>query len=389
MFYKKRATTDRHGTVLSTANTMIATLQPAAIRIDKRKIRSLINDNVKSAEAINLIYVNDKQKGISRVRKGEKFVYTHGNSTVKDPSVLGRIRSLVIPPAWEEVWICASPAGHIQVTGLDINGRKQYRYHPLWNALRSETKFFHLYDFGIALPEIRKQVNADLALKGLPLQKVLAAIISVMEYTGIRIGNHVYEKLYGSFGLTTLKDQHVNIKGSELKFKFIGKKGVAQNITLKSKKLAKIVTQCRDIPGKELFQYYDENGIRRSVDSGMVNDYLKSICEKKFSAKDFRTWVGTVCALESFMEVGCCDNVAESKKKIIEVLDIVAKRLGNTRLVCRKYYVHPAVIEHYTNNTLSKYFEQLPKYKPGLLSPNEQMLLEMLGEMGSAVIAQK
>ena len=357
------------------------------ILIKRRKIRSLIHNSEKCAEAINLVYINDKETGIGRVKKKDKFTYVLNGHEIKDEETLWRIKSLVIPPAWENVWVCVPANGHLQVTGIDTNGRKQYRYHPLWNALRSQTKFFHLQDFGKALCGIRKQLTADLALPGLPQQKVLAAIVSVMEYTGARIGNNVYEKLYGSYGLTTLKDQHVKINGSEMKFGFRGKKGVYQNITLKSKKLANIIKQCRDIPGKELFQYYGENGERKCVDSGMVNDYIKNICGKDFSAKDFRTWAGTLYALEAFRQFGCCDTVTETKKKIIEALDIAAGRLGNTRTVCKKYYVHPVVIDHYSNKEIEKYIVKASKLKvENGMSPEEQILMHMLEEAGRANI---
>ncbi len=365
----------------------MANEQPGTISIRRKALKSLVNDNVKSAEAINLIYVNDKQQGISRVRGGDTFIYKTGKKRVSDAKSLQRIKSLVIPPAWQQVWICAEPNGHLQATGIDALGRKQYRYHPLWNALRSETKFFHLYDFGCSLCEIRKNIQADLALPGLPLRKVLATVVSLMEYTGIRIGGSSYERQYGTFGVTTLKDRHVKVSGSEIKFSFKGKKGVYQDITLKSKKLAAIVKQCRDIPGKELFQYYDEHGIRRSVDSGMVNSYIKDICSGSFTAKDFRTWVGTLCALEAFRHFGYTDTVTDTKKKIIEALDITAKRLGNTRTVCRKYYVHPVVIEHYTNRTIEKYItpEEITNGL-NMLKEEEQILMKMLRKVNSASI---
>jgi DNA topoisomerase I len=360
--------------------------QPQPVTITRKKIKSLVNDTVKSAEAVNLLYMTDRQAGISRIRKGKGFTYRFNGRQVTDKSILSRIKSLVIPPAWRNVWVCPFPNGHIQATGIDANGRKQYRYHVLWNALRKETKFFHLHDFGNALPDIRKQVNADLALPGLPRQKVLAVIVALMEYTGVRIGSNCYEKLYGSYGITTLKDEHVQIAGNELKFSFRGKKRVFQNFTLKSKKLARIIRQCKDVAGQELFQYYDENGIRRPVDSGMVNAYIKNICGKSFTSKDFRTWHGTLTALEAFCQLGCCENISESKKKIVEAMDIVAGRLGNTRAVCRQYYVHPIVIQHYVDNNIHKFIEQVPPGN-GNFSREEQVLMNMLSKVDNAVIA--
>jgi DNA topoisomerase I len=360
------------------------------IRIKKRKIRSLIYDSKQSAAAVNLVYVNDKQPGISRIRKGSGFIYKSGDKNV-DKETLFRIDSLVIPPAWEQVWVCATADGHLQATGIDTRKRKQYIYHPLWKTLRSQTKFFHLYDFGKALPAIRQKVNTDMSLPGLPLNKVLATIVSLMAYTGIRVGNNEYEKIYGSFGLTTLKDKHVQIKGNDLSFSFKGKKGVFQNIKLKSKRLARIVKQCRDIPGKELFQYYDESGERHGIDSGMVNGYIKSLCDLNFTSKDFRTWAGTVYALEVFCGIGACDNITETKKRITDALDVVARRLGNTRSVCKKYYVHPIIINHFANGTIKSYIDKTGAANAAktddMLSLTEMTLMKMLEEAKEAVIA--
>ena len=235
--------------------------------LKKSTLKKLGQDPVATAKAIQLIYVSCKDEGIQRISAGKGFKYVYRNKTVKDKTTLQRIRSLVIPPAWREVWICSIPEGHLQATGLDIRNRKQYRYHPMWNELRNKTKFFRLPELGKLLPKIRKQIDVDLALPGLPKEKVLAAVVSLMEKTGIRIGNEFYEKLYGSFGLTTFKDKHAEIKGSHLKFCFRGKKGVEHTVSLKSRKLAKIVQNCRDIAGKELFQYIDEEGNRQSIDS--------------------------------------------------------------------------------------------------------------------------
>ncbi len=361
---------------------------PLIVTINRKQMKSLINDGVKSAALLDLVYVSDKERGIQRVIKGNDFIYKINNTRVKDKEVLARIKSLVLPPAWQQVWICTSPNGHLQATGIDANGRKQYRYHHLWTALRKQTKFLHLRDFGNSLPRIRSQIKADLALSGLCRQKVLAAVVSLMEYTGIRVGNNFYEKLYGSFGLTTLKNKHVTITGEKMTFSFKGKKGVSQNITLKSRRLARIVQQCRDIPGKELFQYYDGDGVKKSIDSGMVNDYIKEICGKDFTAKDFRTWTGTVSALEALIKCECCDTITETNRNMIEALDIAAKRLGNTRTVCKKYYVHPIVLEYYSDKTLGKYVEQVSKSTSGSeeYTHEEQVLMKMLGGVNTATI---
>ncbi len=357
-------------------------METPPVKISRKKLNKLAADNVKSAEAVNLIYVSDTEPGISRAKNGTGFTYSYKNKTVKDEETLDRIKKIVIPPAWTNVWISPEPNGHIQATGFDIKGRKQYKYHILWNSLRNHTKYAHLYEFGKCLPDIRARLEKDLSLQGLQLEKVLAAVVSVMQCTCIRIGSAEYEKLYGSFGLTTLKDKHVTINKAKVYFSFKGKKGVYHNITLKSKKLANIVQQCRDIPGKELFQYYTEDGKHRSIDSGMVNNYIKEISGGSFTAKDFRTWAGSLQALEAFEQIGEADTVTETKKRIVEVLDIVSKHLGNTRTVCKKYYVHPAVIDNYSNNTLSKYFVNGPlqdNCNTGTqLSTHENSLLRIL-----------
>ena len=351
--------------------------------ISKRKLKKIVNDPIKTAEAVNLVYVNDMQQGITRVRHGKNFSYFLGEEEITDPEVIKRIKGLVIPPAWENVWICVLDKGHLQATGTDAKKRKQYKYHALWNSFRNHTKFYRLQDFGKTLPAIRQQLTKDISLQGMPLQKVLATVVSLMDQTNIRIGNNLYEKLYGSFGLTTLKDKHVEIKGSLLRFTFKGKKGVSHDITIRNKKLSRIVQQCRDIPGKELFQYYDEDGKRNCIDSGMVNDYIKSLCGFDFTAKDFRTWSGTVQAFNACRELGFAETETATKKKIVEVIDMVAHRLGNTRTVCKKYYVHPAILQAYESRSLERYFRKLneiEKSDASTLSPEEQIVMNILEE---------
>jgi DNA topoisomerase-1 len=351
-------------------------------KLTKKKIEKIINDPEKTAKAVNLVYVNDLNPGIERIRKGKDFAYVLENNPVKDKEELQRIKSLVIPPAWENVWICILANGHLQATGLDARKRKQYRYHPLWNSLRNHTKFYRLYEFGKVLPKIRLQLEKDLFLQGLPQQKVLAAVVSLMERTHIRVGNTMYEKLYGSYGLTTLKDKHVAINGSTMQFSFKGKKGVQHDISIKNKKLSALVKQCRDIPGKELFQYYDEEGKRHSVDSGMVNEYIKTISGSDFTAKDFRTWAGTVESLMAFRELGFFETATESKKKITAALDMVSKLLGNTRTVCKKYYVHPLMLNLYEDRSLEKYIKQLDAIEQDddkrSLTAEEKMVMKIL-----------
>lgn len=340
----------------------MATATEEEIKIPKRKIRSIGSDPEKTAKAINLVYVSDTDLGITRVKNGEKFQYLLKDNKIEDDEELLRIRHLVLPPAWTNVWICPKENGHLQATGLDVKGRKQYKYHSDWNKFRNQTKFYRLHEFGKVLPAIRLQLEKDLSSPTLGQEKVLAALVSLMERTNIRVGNNFYEKLYGSYGLTTLKDKHVKIEGSKLKFSFKGKKGVLHDISIKSNKLSKIVKQCRDIPGKELFQYFDENGVKHSIDSGMVNEYIKKITGgSDFTAKDFRTWAGTVQALLALRSFGCCDTVTETKRKIVEALDQVSTHLGNTRTVCKKYYVHPVILSLYESKELEKYTAELDK----------------------------
>ncbi len=307
-----------------------------------------------------LAYVEKIENGgIFREKRGKGFRYICEGVKVTDTDTLNRIHRLVIPPAWKEVWICSMVNGHIQATGIDAMGRKQYIYHTEWVNQRDKRKYHRMIQFAYALPKIRLQIEKDLSRKGLPKEKVLALIISLMERTSIRVGNNTYEKLYGSFGLTTLKDKHTEIKGSDIKFSFKGKKGVYHDINLRNSRLARMVQRCKEIPGKELFQYYDDEGKRQSIDSGMVNDYLKEISGEEFTSKDFRTWAGTVKAFLAFKELGCGGSESEKKRLITEAVDKVATKLRNTRAVCKKYYIHPEIITSYENGALQEYFDQL------------------------------
>jgi len=351
------------------------------IHLSNKKIEAIFHDGKKSAEAVKLVYMQDNQPGIKRIKRGKNFTYVLGQKKIKDEASLSRIKKLVIPPAWENVWICSLENGHLQATGLDAKHRKQYRYHPLWNSLRNHTKFYRLHQFGKSIPVIRRQLEKDMHRTGLPLEKVLATVVLLMEKTNIRVGNNMYEKLNDSYGLTTLKDKHVNINGKNIRFSFKGKKGVLHDISIKSKRLADIVKKCKDIPGKELFQYIDENGDHKCIDSGMVNHYLKSISGEDFTAKDFRTWAGTVHSLIAFKSLGICDKENDIKKNIVTTLDTVAKHLGNTRTVCKKYYVHPLIISLYETKKLQGYFEELDKLKTSShedLSCEEKILMKIL-----------
>jgi len=357
-------------------------IEELTIKLSHKQFLEVAKDCEKAADVVNLIYIKNSDPGIARKKRGKKFYYFFESKPVKGKKEIERINKLAIPPAWEEVWICKFPNGHIQATGLDLRKRKQYRYHPLWNLLRNETKFHHLYEFGKSLPQLRLKMEEDISSKSLNQEKVLATVLSLMERTYIRVGNNGYEKMYGSYGLTTLKDKHVSINGDKIAFSFNGKKGVHHNVSLKNKRLAKIVKECRDIPGKELFQYYDEEGNKNAIDSGMVNDYIKNATGKDFTAKDFRTWAGSLHALDAMrtFEEDITEN--EKKKNIVAMLDFVSEKLGNTRTVCKKYYVHPGIIRLYEENKLVQYLKNLePNKKEDAesgLTPSEEILMQVL-----------
>lgn len=353
--------------------------------LSHKEILKLDKDYSKAAKMADLVYVSDKDPGFSRQKKGSGFAYYRDDDVITDEETLERIKKLAIPPAWTDVWICRKPNGHIQATGFDQKGRKQYRYHPQWGTLRNETKFHRLYEFGKVLPSIRLKVEEDLGKKELSEEKVLATVVSIMERTFIRVGNDDYEKLYGSYGLTTLKDKHVNVNGSTVRFSFKGKKGIYHDITLRNRKLAKLVQMCRDIPGKELFQYFDGQGERQSIDSGMVNRYIKDASGGDFTAKDFRTWAGTLHILQTFCLMDAPEAQTDCKKNILAALDEVSHKLGNTRTVCKKYYVHPGIIRLYEERALDKYLKELDAIEKddhltGLTS-EERVLMKILKEL--------
>lgn len=305
-------------------------------------------DPKESAQAAGLRYVTDAKPGIRRVRCGKGFRYTApGGATIHDEETLRRIRSLVIPPAWTGVWICTVPNGHLQATGRDARGRKQSRYHPRWREVRDETKYERMVQFAQALPVIRERVKKDLALPGLPREKVLATIVSLMEQTHIRVGNQEYAKENGSYGLTTLRTKHVEVHGSQVTFDFQGKSKVHHTVSLEDRRLARIIKQCEDLPGYELFQYVEEDGERHAIDSADVNEYLREITGQHFTAKDFRTWAGSVLACDLLRGMGAFENATQAKKNVVAAIKAVAAKLGNTPSVCRKCYVHPAVLEAY------------------------------------------
>jgi DNA topoisomerase-1 len=348
----------------------------------QKKLEKIGRDPKVTAKAAGLRYVSDSMPGYTRRPSGEGFKYIDPEGkTVRSKALTERFNKLVIPPAYQQVWISPVENGHLLFTGIDAAGRKQYRYHAAWSQLRNHTKYHRMQSFAAHLPSIREQVDKDLKRLGLDHDKVVALVVRLMELTSIRVGNESYKKLYGSYGLTTLQDRHVRIDGADLRFEFKGKKGVFHKISLHSRKLARLVKQCRDIPGKELFQYYDKEHQRHAISSGDVNTYLKNITGEDFTAKDFRTWAGSVSALYAFKEAGEFSSVSECRKKIVSVLDEVAVNLGNTRTVCKKYYVHPSVIKSYEDGTIYKYVAALDEQdqaNAAELNLAEKALLELL-----------
>jgi DNA topoisomerase-1 len=305
------------------------------------------------AKLAGLQYVNDSARGIRREKRGRSFRYVGpDDETIRDRKTLSRVRALVIPPAWKDVWIFCNPNGHLQVTGRDTRGRKQYRYHSRWREIRDQNKYEKLISFAHALPRIRRRVTTHLRRRGLPRDKVLAAVVKLLETTLIRVGNDEYAKNNNSFGLTTMRDQHAEIEGSKVRFEFNGKSGINHEIDIRDRLIAKIVGQCQDLPGQELFQYVDDRGGVRNIGSTDVNEYLRAISGQDFTAKDFRTWAGTVLAAQALQEFEDFDTKAAAKRNITKAIERVAKRLGNTQAVCRKCYIHPAIIDAYMDRSL-------------------------------------
>jgi DNA topoisomerase-1 len=312
-----------------------------------------ITDPAASAEAAGLRYAHDDRPGITRKRAGKGFTYIAPNGErITDRAERARINALAIPPAWTDVWICPDPRGHIQATGRDAKSRKQYRYHPKWREVRDETKYNRMMAFGQALPCIRERTEQDLRRHGLPREKVLATVIRLLETTLIRVGNEEYAKTNDSFGLTTMHDEHVDVTSAGMRFHFRGKGGIEHSVRLNDRRLAGIVHRCQELPGQELFQYVDDDGEQHTVDSADVNAYLREITGQDFTAKDFRTWAGTVLAAQALEEFGVVDSEAEAKQNILRAIEAVAARLGNTRTICRKCYVHPVVLEAYTDGSM-------------------------------------
>lgn len=318
-----------------------------------------IKDPVVSAKVVGLRHVSDEKPGIRRERNGKGFHYVDPNGkVVRDEETLGRIKSLAIPPAWTDVWICPGPIGHLQATGRDDRRRKQFRYHPRWREIRDETKYARMITFARALPKIRRQVKRDLALHGLPRNKVLATVVRLLEVSLIRVGNDEYARENNSYGLTTMRNKHVEVNGSKLRFHFRGKSGRCHDVGIHDARLARIVERCQDLPGQELFQFLDDDGERRDVRSEDVNDYLREISGRDFTAKDFRTWAGTVFAAVALRDFKEFDTNAEAKKNVVAAIELVAEKLGNTAAVCRKCYIHPHVLDSYLDGMLEETLRQ-------------------------------
>lgn len=353
------------------------------VRPHRRKWIALDASPQESASAAGCRYVDDRKPGLRRQRagKGWKIVGTDGK-TIRDERTIRRVKSLVIPPAWTDVWICPDPDGHIQATGRDARGRKQYRYHPRFRAIREETKYERMLAFADVLPKIRAKVDEDLSQSGLTRDRVLATVVRLLEITLIRVGNEEYARENGSFGLTTMRSRHVDVDGSKIAFHFRGKSGKEHRVKVTDRRLARIIGRCNDLPGEELFQYVDEDGERKSVEASDVNDYLKRISGADFTAKDFRTWAGTVLAATALRELEAFDSQAAAKRNIVAAVKSVSGRLGNTPAVCRRCYVHPEIWGAYLDGdlvtTLKERAERELRENVSSLSSEEAAVLMLL-----------
>ena len=339
----------------------------------------LIDEFRQSADASGLRYVTDVDVGYTRklTRSGFRYLDAAGNP-LKDPVQLARIKSLAIPPAWTDVWICRDKNGHLQATGRDARGRKQYRYHKSWREVRDEAKYERMIAFAAQLSAIRARVEEDIRRPGLSREKVIATITRLLDVTMIRVGNEEYAQANKSFGLTTLRNRHVTIDGAAIEFNFKGKSGISHNIRISEPRLARIVRRMRELPGQELFQYVDSEGARHSIGSADVNDYLKTITGENYTAKDFRTWSGTVQTVIALKALGPAETLAEAKQKTREAIETAANKLGNTPTICRKCYVHPTVLEAYANGGLHELMEKKGNEMHTLLDREEAFTLELL-----------
>ncbi|MFD0976792.1 DNA topoisomerase IB [Salinimicrobium gaetbulicola] len=345
------------------------------------EINELIGNPQLSAEKANLIYTSENDLCINRQKRGKGYQYLKDGEPVK-PEVVERIKKLVIPPGWKNVKICPLDKGHLQVVGIDAKDRKQYMYHPDWSKIRNQTKFYKMSAFGKVLPKVRERVEHDLAKRGMPRQKVLALVIKLMEETHIRIGNEAYARENKSYGLSTLRSKHVDISKGKLQFSFVGKRGIEHQVPVTDRKLVRLVNQCEEIPGWEVFKYFDENGNKQRIDSGMVNEYIQEISGELFSAKDFRTWGATKIFFEALREIGFVEKEKEIKSNILRAYDTTAEALGNTRSICRSYYVHPHVVQLYESGGIVPYFKKVERKRTSKphFSQTEEILLEMISD---------
>jgi DNA topoisomerase I len=326
---------------------------PRLLLVESPDNEQTIVDPKDAAQSVGLRYVSDARPGIRRKKAGNGFTYTRvDGSRLAEPEVLGRIKALAIPPAWTDVWICPFADGHIQATGRDAKGRKQYRYHVRFREVRESSKYEHVFAFADTLPAIREQVREDMALRGLPREKMLATIVHLLETTLIRVGNDDYAKQNSTYGLTTLKNRHVLVEGNEVRFRFTGKSGKQWSLRVKDRRVAKIIRACQELPGQELIQYVDDAGYCQDVTSTDVNEYLKEITGRDITAKDFRTWAGTVLAAMALNELESFDSAAQAKRNLRTAIEKVSARLGNTPTICRKCYVHPEVLNSYMDGNL-------------------------------------
>ena len=335
-------------------------------------------ESLLAAKEAGLTYVSDRDPGIHRIRSGKGFRYIDPQGRpVREEDTLRRIRSLVIPPAWTDVWICTSSRGHLQATGRDARGRKQYRYHPRYRSQRDEQKFEGLIEFAEALPRIRRRVSRDLGLRGLPKERALATVVAFLDKTSIRVGNAEYARDNHSFGATTLKTSHARVKGASIQLRFKGKSGRLHTLELNNRRLAAIVRRCHDLPGQELFQYLDENGEPHPVDSAMVNEYLRTISGRDITAKHFRTWHGTLNAAMQLTECGIGASDTENKRNIVAAVKAVSEHLGNRPATCRKYYIYPGVLDEYTKGGLGEAMS-IDVHPRRHFSEAEQRVLQLL-----------
>jgi len=336
-------------------------------------------DGAEAARQAGLTYASDLEPGLRRSRKGRGFVYTDPEGkVVRDRQTLERIRSLAIPSAWEHVWITTRPRGHLQATGRDARGRKQHRYHPRWREVRDENKFGRMVGFARVLPRIRRRVARDLRRRGLPREKVVATIVKLLETTFVRIGNEEYAQQNGSFGLTTLRSRHVKVRGATIRFVFRGKSGRPVEVGVTNPRVARVVKRCDELPGQHLFQYIDESGTRRNVTSDDVNQYLREASGEDFTAKDFRTWAATVLATCALRELVGFESETDGRRNVVAAVDAVAGKLGHTRAICRRSYVHPAVIETYLNGSLESVLVEGSASTPPMLRADEGAALRLL-----------